>query len=110
MAKNEREFIVTPWEVRGEIDYEKLIREFGTTPITDDLLERIKKHTNELHPLLKRKIFFSHRDFDWVLDKYEKDEKFFLYTGRGPSGHTHLGHLIPWIFTKYLQDKFDAEL
>ncbi|MEM2873155.1 MAG: tryptophan--tRNA ligase [Nitrososphaerales archaeon] len=107
---NEKEFIVTPWEVRGEVDYDKLMREFGTTPINDDLLNRIKKHTNDLHPLLKRKIFFSHRDFDWILDKYENNEKFFLYTGRGPSGQTHLGHLIPWIFTKYLQDKFDAEL
>ncbi|MEM3583767.1 MAG: tryptophan--tRNA ligase, partial [Nitrososphaerales archaeon] len=108
--KDEREFIVTPWEVRGEVDYDKLIREFGTMPINDDLLNRIKKHTNDLHPFLRRKIFFSHRDFDWILDKYENNEKFFLYTGRGPSGHTHLGHLIPWIFTKYLQDKFDAEL
>jgi len=60
--------------------------------------------------MLRRDIFFSHRDLDWILNKYENGEKFFLYTGRGPSGHTHLGHLIPWIFTKWLQDKFDAEL
>jgi tryptophanyl-tRNA synthetase len=103
-------FKVTPWEVRGKVNYEKLIKQFGTKPITDELLERLKKHTKELHFMLKRKIFFSHRDFDWILDKYEEGEKFFLYTGRGPSGHTHLGHLIPWIFTKWLQDKFDAEL
>ncbi|NWG09130.1 MAG: tryptophan--tRNA ligase [Nitrososphaerales archaeon] len=107
---DEQEFVVTPWEVRGKVDYEKLIRDFGTNPITEDLLERIRKHTHELHPFLRRGAFFSHRDFDWILDKYEVGEKFFLYTGRGPSGHTHLGHLIPWIFTKYLQDKFDAEL
>ncbi len=110
MPKDEQEFVVTPWEVRGEIDYEKLIRDFGTSLITDELLERIKKYTGELHPLLKRKIFFSHRDLGWILDRYEEGEKFFLYTGRGPSGHTHLGHLVPWIFTKYLQDKFDVEL
>ncbi|MFW6231171.1 MAG: tryptophan--tRNA ligase, partial [Nanoarchaeota archaeon] len=36
--------------------------------------------------------------------------KFFLYTGRGPSGNTHLGHLVPWMFTKWLQDVFDVEL
>ncbi len=104
------EFVVTPWEVKGKIDYDKLIKQFGTKPITDDLLERIKKHTKELHFMLRRKIFFSHRDLDWLLNKYEKGEKFFLYTGRGPSGKTHLGHLIPWIFTKWLQDKFDVEL
>jgi tryptophanyl-tRNA synthetase len=33
-----------------------------------------------------------------------------LYTGRGPSGPVHLGHLVPWIFTKYLQDAFNAKL
>jgi tryptophanyl-tRNA synthetase len=66
--------------------------------------------TGEIHPFLRRKIFYSHRDLDWILSKYESGEKFFLYTGRGPSGGVHLGHLVPWIFTKYLQDKFDAEL
>jgi tryptophanyl-tRNA synthetase len=103
-------FVVTPWEVTGKIDYDKLIKEFGTKPITDDLLKRIKKHTKDLHPMLSRKIFFSHRDLDWILDEYENGKKFFLYTGRAPSGPVHLGHLIPWIFTKWLQDKFDVEL
>jgi len=103
-------FTVTPWEVRGEVDYEKLLREFGTDPITDELLERIRKHTGELHLFLRRRIFFSHRDVDWILNRYEAGEPFALYTGRGPSGHTHLGHLVPWIFTRYLQQKFGAEL
>src|SRR3989338_8514938 len=105
-----QKFIVTPWEVKGNIDYDKLIKEFGTSKINDALLERTKKHTKDLHYLLKRKIFFSHRDFDWILNEYEKGNKFFLYTGRAPSGHTHLGHLIPWIITKWLQDNFNAEL
>jgi tryptophanyl-tRNA synthetase len=103
-------FVVTPWEVRGEIDYDKLIKQFGISPIDENLLARIKKHTKELHFMLRRKIFFAHRDLDWLLDEYEKGNEFYLYTGRGPSGHTHLGHLIPWIFTKWLQDKFDAKL
>ncbi len=101
---------VTPWEVSGEIDYHKLIKEFGTEHLDEKLLHRIKKHTGELHYLLRRKIFFSHRDMNWLLDEYDKGNKFFLYTGRGPSGHTHLGHLIPWMFTKWLQEKFDVEL
>ena len=62
----------------------------------------------EIHPLLKLGYFFSHRDFDWILDKKSKGESFYLYTGRGPSGMVHMGHLMPWIFTKYLQDKFDS--
>ncbi|MFB0522395.1 MAG: tryptophan--tRNA ligase [Candidatus Bathyarchaeia archaeon] len=106
----EEEMVVTPWEVSGKIDYEKLIQQFGTQPITDELLERLKKHTGKLHLQLQRKLFFSHRDLDWILDRYEAGQKFVLYTGRGPSGPVHIGHLVPWIFTKHLQDAFDAKL
>lgn len=108
MAK--KEFLVTPWEVSGKVDYQKLISEFGTEEITDALLKRIKKHTGEMHFMLKRKIFFSHRDLNWLLNEYEKGNKFFLYTGRAPSGPVQIGHLLPWIFTKWLQDKFGVEL
>lgn len=107
---NKPDFIVTPWEVKGEVDYKKLLDEFGTTEITDDMIDRLKNHTGNIHTFIRRKIFFSHRDLNWILDKYENGEKFFLYTGRGPSGHTHLGHLIPWLLTKHLQDKFGSEL
>jgi len=104
------EMIVTPWEVSGRIDYKKLVEKFGTQLITKDILERIKRHTGKLHMQLRRGLFFSHRDLDWILDLYEKGERFYLYTGRGPSGSIHLGHLVPWFFTKYLQDAFDAKL
>lgn len=101
---------VTPWEVSGEIDYKRLISQFGISEIDEKLLKRIKKFTGEIHFMLKRKIFFAHRDLNWLLDEYEKGNKFFLYTGRAPSGPVHLGHLLVWIFTKWLQDKFKAEL
>jgi tryptophanyl-tRNA synthetase len=102
--------VVTPWEVRGKVDYERLIREFGTQPLTNELLKRITKQTGEPHLQLRRGLFFSHRDLDAVLDLNEKGTKFVLYTGRGPSGPVHIGHLVPWIFTKHLQDKFDTRL
>lgn len=104
------EFVVTPWEVSGEVDYEKLIERFGTSPIDDKLLDRLRRHTGELHYMLRRKIFYSHRSLNWILTQYEKGDKFVLYTGRGPSGSTHLGHLMPWIFTRWLQEKFGAKL
>ncbi|MEI7826823.1 MAG: tryptophan--tRNA ligase [Euryarchaeota archaeon] len=104
------EFIVTPWEVEGHVDYGKLITLFGTQPINDVILARFKKLTGSIPLMLRRQVFFSHRDLNWILDRYEAGEKFVLYTGRGPSGHTHLGHLMPWMFTKYLQDAFGAEL
>ena len=110
MSANNDEMVVTPWEVSGKMDYDRLIKEFGTQPLTPEILERIKKHSGTLHTQLQRRIFFSHRDMDWVLQRYEAGEKFVLYTGRGPSGPVHIGHLVPWMFTKYLQDKFDAKL
>ena len=105
---------VTPWDVSGEVDYDKLIKEFGVEPITDELLARFRKHAEQkgmqLHPHLKRHIFFAHRDLEWLLDEYEKGNEFFLYTGRAPSGPIHLGHVQAWTFTKWLQDVFDVDL
>lgn len=51
------------------------------------------------------------RDLSLILDRFEQKKPFFLYTGRGPSsGSLHLGHLIPFMFTKYLQEVFDVPL
>ena len=108
---SDRSFVVTPWEVKGEVDYEKLVEEFGVQPIDEELEEKLRKYMGgQLHMQIRRRVFFSHRDLDWILDSYESGEKFFLYTGRGPSGHTHIGHIIPWIFTKDLQRYFDVEV
>ena len=105
-----KEFKVTPWEVEGEIDYNKLIENFGTQTITPHILTKVEDLIGEIHPMLKLQYFFSHRDFDWILSKYENGDKFYLNTGSGPSGMIHMGHLLPWIFTKYLQDKFNVKL
>jgi tryptophanyl-tRNA synthetase len=104
------EFVVTPWHVEGDIDYDKLIKRFGTQKISNELLLKLQKITGEDHFMLRRGIFFSHRDLNLILENYEKGEEFFLYTGRGPSGHTHIGHLVPWIFSKWLQDKFNVNM
>lgn len=105
------EFKVTPWEVTGEVDYERLVKEFGTQKIDDKLLQRIGKQCNgNMHLFLRRDFFFSHRDLGMILDDHEKGNGFFLYTGRKPSGPLHLGHLVPMIFTKWLQDVFKVNL
>ncbi len=101
---------INPYEVEGLIDYDRLIAEFGIKKLTPDLLERMKKKAGGIHHLLRRGIFFAHRDLKWALDEYDKGNKFFLYTGCGPSGPLHLGHLTTWVFTKWLQDTFDVEL
>ena len=102
----EPKFKVTPYEVSGEVDYNRLIKQFGTQKINPTLIKKIRKP----HYFLTRGIFFSHRDFDKILNDYTKGKKFYLYTGLGPSSKMHLGHLIPFMFTKYLQDKFNVKL
>ncbi len=103
---SEDEFIITPWEVKGDVDYTKLVKQFGTDLIDEKLLKRFKKHTKEIHYLLRRGIYFSHRDMHFAFDQLEKGNPFYLYNGRGPSGHTHIGHLTQFIFTKWMQEKF----
>nr|AIF21471.1 tryptophanyl-tRNA synthetase (WARS, trpS) [uncultured marine thaumarchaeote SAT1000_05_A05]AIF21593.1 tryptophanyl-tRNA synthetase (WARS, trpS) [uncultured marine thaumarchaeote SAT1000_05_B05] len=51
------DFVVTPWNVEGDIDYDKLIKRFGTQKITPDLLSKIEKLTKESHFMLRRGIF-----------------------------------------------------
>lgn len=104
------DFEVTPWEVRGRVDYDKLIERFGTQRITQELRERIGKISGDLHTLLRRDVFFSHRDLDLVINDFLSGKGFFLYTGRGPSRDMHIGHIIPFVFTKWLQDKFKVNL
>jgi len=113
-ASDKKSQVVTPWNVSSDdgIDYDKLIRDFGSSPIDQTLLDRIAKVTGKpLHPWLKRGLFFSHRDMHKLLDLVEKGQKFYLYTGRGPSSDSlHLGHLIPFMFTKWLQETFNVPL
>jgi tryptophanyl-tRNA synthetase len=101
---------VTPWEVEGQIDYSKLVKDFGTQQISSEIFEQFERINGEVHPMLTLHYFFSHRDLDVFLRKVESGDKTYLYTGRGPSGMVHMGHLMPWIFTKYLQDKFGSKL
>ncbi|KAA8492830.1 Tryptophan--tRNA ligase, cytoplasmic [Porphyridium purpureum] len=107
-VSGEQAAVITPWEVSGKVDYEKLIRDFGSQRISPELVQRVEKATGmPAHRFLRRGIFFSHRELDQLLDMYEKGKPFFLYTGRGPSSEAlHMGHLIPFEFTAYLQRAF----
>lgn len=101
---------VTPWDVSGEIDYDKLIKKFGVKALTSEQIERIEKLAGESHFMLRRGVFFSHTYLDGILDDIEKGKKVYLYTGRAPSGHVHLGHMLPWILTRWLQEKLGLHL
>ncbi|XP_062621882.1 tryptophan--tRNA ligase, cytoplasmic-like [Saccostrea cucullata] len=116
LGAGDDDFIVNPWEVVSTsatgVDYDKLIKRFGSTKIDDALIERMERVTGKpVHHLLRRGKFFSQRDMHFILDMYEQKKPFYLYTGRGPSSDSmHMGHLIPFIFTKWLQDTFDVPL
>lgn len=68
----------------------------------DAIIERFEKLIGKpVHHLIRRGVFFSHRDLHTILKLKEDGKPFYLYTGRGPSSDSlHLGHLIPFIFTK----------
>jgi tryptophanyl-tRNA synthetase len=110
---------INPWSVEAatdeqgnvvSFDYEAISRKWNTSLIDGKLLQRFKEVTGkEPHRWLRRGLFFSHRDFNKILDLHEKGEPWFLYTGRGPSsGSMHIGHTIPFEFTKWLQEVFDV--
>ncbi|CAF5032707.1 unnamed protein product, partial [Rotaria sp. Silwood1] len=95
--------VINPWEVKAEsmtgVDYNKIIVRFGSSHLTDDLVQRMETIIQRpVHHFIRRRIFFSHRDLDTILDAYERQKPFYLYTGRGPSSEAmHLGHLVPFI-------------
>lgn len=105
------EFTVTPYEVKGRIDYARLREQFGTQEIDAPLLERLAKVTHgPVHPLLSRGIYYSHRDLEGLLAQYEKGQPFFLYSGRGPSGPLHLSHLVPFTLCQWFQEKLGVPM
>ena len=100
-----QDFKITPWEVEGKIDYEKIFKMFGVQKFDENLRQKLKRKTGDLHLLFRRNVVFAHRDFEKALEK-----GFFLYTGRGPSGPMHIGHIIPFYLTKWLQEKFKVNV
>jgi tryptophanyl-tRNA synthetase len=80
--------VINPWEVSGDIDYDKLIKEFGISPLKQlpDIFEK--------NALFRRKIVFAHRDIQRILDAIKNKKKFVMMTGLMPTGKLHLGHLL----------------
>jgi len=89
--------MINPWKVEGKIDYEKLIEQFGT--------ERLNYDFPNPHVLIRRRFFFSSRDLSKAIEN-----GFFIYTGRGPSGKMHIGHLPPFLLAKWFQDTYDVNV
>lgn len=82
---------ITPWEFELEqVDYVRIVEEFGLQPMTSELLKRMKNK----HRLFERKVIFAHRDFGLILDAQDKGQEFVVLTGMMPSGKFHFGHKL----------------
>ena len=79
---------VTPWETSGQIDYGKLIKEFGITLIKN-LPEIFNKNL-----IFRRKIVFANRDFERIINAVKDKKKFVVMTGLMPTGKFHIGHML----------------
>lgn len=79
--------MITPWDVEGVVDYERLIREFGMRPFSE-LLDNIPNP----HPLMLRGVIFGHRDYDRIINAMKRGEDWAVMSGFMPSGLPHLGH------------------
>ena len=82
------DFVVDPWEVKGDIDYNKLVERFGLKPLSH-LPEAFTKNL-----LFRRKKIFAHRDFKQIVDAVEQKKPFCMMTGLMPTGKLHIGHMI----------------
>jgi tryptophanyl-tRNA synthetase len=80
-------FVVTPWEVKGDINYEKLIKDFGVEPLGE-----LPDIFNE-NLLFRRKFVFAHRGIGRVLNSIKNKEPFIMMTGLMPTGKFHIGHM-----------------
>ncbi len=88
MGEKKEGFTVNPWEVKGDIDYSRLIKEFGISPL-NELPTVFQKNI-----LFKRKVIFAHRDIQRVLEVIKNKKKFVMMTGLMPTGKFHLGHML----------------
>jgi tryptophanyl-tRNA synthetase len=108
--------IFNPWNISSAddkgVDYDKLINIFGVKKIKKEDIQRLEAITKRpAHPWIRRGFFFCYRDFDKILETLERKETVYLYTGRGPSSESlHLGHIIQFMFAKYLQEALGAVL
>jgi len=80
--------VFDPWEVKGPMNYDKLVKEFGVSTLKT--LPGI--FNKEL--LFRRKIVFAHRDYQKILESIRDKKKFVMMTGLMPTGKFHLGHAI----------------
>jgi len=79
---------ITPWEIEGDIDYDKLFKQFGIKELTH--LPKI--FTDNI--LFRKGTIFAHRDFKRIIEAIEQKKPFVMMTGLMPTGKFHIGHML----------------
>src|SRR3989344_9540624 len=83
-----RDSVFNPWAVECNIDYGKLVKEFGIS-LMEDLPNVFSKNL-----LFRRKIIFAHRDIQRIILAIKNKKPFVMMTGLMPSGKFHIGHML----------------
>ena len=80
--------VFNPWEVEGDVDYSKLVKEFGIEPIKNlpDVFQE--------NVLFRRGVVFAHRDIQRILEAAKAKKPFVMMTGLMPTGKFHIGHML----------------
>ena len=90
------DIIIDPWGSAQSTDYDRIIEQFGLSPLSGDSLSSPSK----LH---RRGIVFAHRDLDVIQEAQRKGDPFGVLTGLMPSGQMHLGHSMVVEQVKWFQ-------
>jgi tryptophanyl-tRNA synthetase len=91
------EVLIDPWGSSQSTDYERIITQFGLTPLNASTLPNPTK----LH---RRGIVFAHRDVDQITEAHRTGQAFGVLTGLMPSGQMHLGHSMVIEQAKWFQE------
>jgi len=87
-GKDRKGFTLNPWEMSGNVNYQKIIKEFGIHELRS-LPEVFQKEV-----LFRRGVVFAHRDFQIIINAIKNKKNFVMMTGLMPSGKFHVGHAV----------------
>lgn len=78
----------SPWEIEGDVNYSRLVKEFGIEPmkVLPDIFQK--------DVLFRRGVVFANRDFGRIIEAVKNKKKFVVMTGLMPTGHFHIGHML----------------
>jgi tryptophanyl-tRNA synthetase len=106
-ADSHEDHTVTPYDVAGDVDYDRVREQFGAAALTD---ADVDSFPEPVHQLLRRRVFYAGRDVRRFTEAAAAGDRVSVVTGVGPSGPMHLGHVLVFYFARYLQREAGAHV